>query len=450
MKTRILFLFICLILSLQLFSQTAPDTLWTKQLSGKRGNSLVQTDNDNYIVVGHKNGSQFFGDVYIIKIDSLGQIIWDTTFNSNNLEDSANSIIKIENNNFIITGTFNYSPFLTKINSDGDSLWLKSYANPEFYTSNSVDMDQDGNFAFCGANIFSYIVKTDSLGNQIWIEYYPDYYYLEFSSCNYIKFLPDNALAIAGSATYHMHPGNDWSESYLIKTDNLGNEIFYENFESSSSAEFVYTNNDNFIFIADENIHKLDSNGNILWDIDIPFHSTSIISDENDYVIAGYDAGNPCVLKIDDDGNQLWFANYDTNTNDFIYDIIKTNDDGYALTGRSDDYLYIIKLDSEGISNADNVIINNNFKCNNYPNPFNPTTTIYFSIQNGSKIELSIYNIKGQKIRSLLNDQISSGNHSIVWNGKDDSDKKVSSGVYLYKLHVNDKAELNKKCLLLK
>jgi len=86
----------------------------------------------------------------------------------------------------------------------------------------------------------------------------------------------------------------------------------------------------------------------------------------------------------------------------------------------------------------------------NHPNPFNPTTTISFSISEESKVELSIHNIKGQKIRTLLNDQITAGEHSIVWNGEDASGKKVSSGVYLYKLYVNDKTELVKKCLLLK
>ncbi len=98
----------------------------------------------------------------------------------------------------------------------------------------------------------------------------------------------------------------------------------------------------------------------------------------------------------------------------------------------------------------DNVIQIVEYDLYNFPNPFNPTTTISLTIQEESNIELSLYNIKGQKIRSLLNDQITAGEHSIVWNGEDDSGKKVGSGVYLYKLHVNDKIELVKKCLLLK
>ena len=87
---------------------------------------------------------------------------------------------------------------------------------------------------------------------------------------------------------------------------------------------------------------------------------------------------------------------------------------------------------------------------NNYPNPFNPITTISFSIPNESNINLSIYNIKGQKIKILTADQYEKGNHSVIWTGVDDSGKLVSSGIYMYKLNVDGKTELVKKCLLLK
>lgn len=86
----------------------------------------------------------------------------------------------------------------------------------------------------------------------------------------------------------------------------------------------------------------------------------------------------------------------------------------------------------------------------NVPNPFNPSTTIEFSIQNDSKVELTIFNIKGQKVKTLLNDTFNKGNHSIIWNGDDESNKPVSSGVYLYKLIINSKTEMMRKCLLLK
>ena len=86
----------------------------------------------------------------------------------------------------------------------------------------------------------------------------------------------------------------------------------------------------------------------------------------------------------------------------------------------------------------------------NYPNPFNPTTTISFSIPEESKVELSVFNIKGQKVKTLAKDSYQKGKHSVVWQGNDDFNKEVGSGVYFYKLNVNGKTETVKKCLLLK
>lgn len=85
----------------------------------------------------------------------------------------------------------------------------------------------------------------------------------------------------------------------------------------------------------------------------------------------------------------------------------------------------------------------------NYPNPFNPDTRIEYSIPSESKIELSIYNIKGQKVKTLIKGTQQPGSYSIIWDGKDKNEKKVGSGLYFYKLKTKNK-ELTKKMLLLK
>jgi parallel beta-helix repeat protein len=87
---------------------------------------------------------------------------------------------------------------------------------------------------------------------------------------------------------------------------------------------------------------------------------------------------------------------------------------------------------------------------NNYPNPFNPTTTISFSIPEDSKVNLSIYNIKGQKVKTLSDSKFERGIHKLIWDSKDSNGKAVSSGIYFYKLKVNDKSKAVKKMLLLK
>ena len=86
----------------------------------------------------------------------------------------------------------------------------------------------------------------------------------------------------------------------------------------------------------------------------------------------------------------------------------------------------------------------------NYPNPFNPETKIDFSISEDCKTNLSVYNIKGQLVKILINADLEKGNHDIIWFGRNNNNEPVSSGVYFYKLKVNNKIEAVKKCLLLK
>ena len=100
-------------------------------------------------------------------------------------------------------------------------------------------------------------------------------------------------------------------------------------------------------------------------------------------------------------------------------------------------------------NNSDSVNASVDNLIGNYPNPFNPTTTIKFEIKNDTHVKLNIYNIKGQLIKSLINKKIESGIHSIEWNGTDDCEKSVSSGFYLYGLETSTNA-IFKKALLLK
>ncbi|MCK4655177.1 MAG: T9SS type A sorting domain-containing protein, partial [Candidatus Cloacimonetes bacterium] len=101
------------------------------------------------------------------------------------------------------------------------------------------------------------------------------------------------------------------------------------------------------------------------------------------------------------------------------------------------------------------------YKLSNFPNPFKPSgagrspaTTISFSLAKDAKnAKIVIYNIKGQKVKQILRNsasQLLAGQHSVTWNGTDENNKLVSSGVYFYRLKVNDKIVDTKKCLLLK
>lgn len=85
----------------------------------------------------------------------------------------------------------------------------------------------------------------------------------------------------------------------------------------------------------------------------------------------------------------------------------------------------------------------------NYPNPFNPSTTIVFHLPEAAHVDLDIYDAAGRHVRTLLNDHADAGRHEAVWNGTDDSGSAVASGVYFYRLEVDGLA-LTRKIVLLR
>jgi len=84
----------------------------------------------------------------------------------------------------------------------------------------------------------------------------------------------------------------------------------------------------------------------------------------------------------------------------------------------------------------------------NYPNPFNPETVIGFSLAQRGNVSIDIFNLKGQKVRSLVNEVYSAGAHSVVWNGRDEHGRQVGSGVYFYRMSVGEYVQVRKMILL--
>ena len=96
-----------------------------------------------------------------------------------------------------------------------------------------------------------------------------------------------------------------------------------------------------------------------------------------------------------------------------------------------------------------NDTVNTAAALSNYPNPFNPNTTIQFSLPAATNVRLNIYNIVGQKVLTLVDDYLPSGDHSVVWDGRDERGREVSSGIYLYRL-VTENQALTRKMTLIK
>lgn len=105
-------------------------------------------------------------------------------------------------------------------------------------------------------------------------------------------------------------------------------------------------------------------------------------------------------------------------------------------------------IEPDAIEEEETPVVKSELK-GNYPNPFNPTTTIVFTLAKADKVDINIYNLKGQKVKNLVSDNMTSGKHSIVWYGKDEKGNSLGSGIYLLKMQTG-KTTATRKLTLLK
>ncbi len=159
-------------------------------------------------------------------------------------------------------------------------------------------------------------------------------------------------------------------------------------------------------------------------------------------VTAGGEITNPDV-----DGNysiQLYPGTYDVTATldgydpDTVLDVIV--EEGLTTSG--------VDLTLEEVVGVDEIVIAATKLGNNYPNPFNPETNIAFSIKEAGFTTLEVYNMRGQLVKILVNEAKESGNYTVTWDGKDNSNKNVSSGVYFYKMKTGKYVSTRKMILM--
>ena len=157
------------------------------------------------------------------------------------------------------------------------------------------------------------------------------------------------------------------------------------------------------------------------------------------------------------------FIRYNIYRNDDVIDTQNPNETNYIDTDVPSGYhTYYVTAVYDGEhesmpSNMVNVAFNSAEEVpgittslvGNHPNPFNPVTQIDFSIATASRVTIEVFNLKGQLVRSLADEEMDSGHHTVQWTGDDDNGKPVGSGVFFYRMKTGDYTS-TKKMLLLK
>jgi hypothetical protein len=482
MKNFITIIFISLLTTASL---TAQDTLWTKTYGGESaegGRSVCLTEDGGFAIAGYTfSFGEGNADAYLIKTDSEGNELWSKTYGGTG-SDYGYSICKASSDNgFIITGyTTSYGAgskdvYLIRTNSNGDTLWTKTFGGSGLDIGMSVSETSGGNIVICGyTESFGageddiYIVKTDANGNFLWSETYGG---TALETGRSICVTSQDSLVFTGATGSY---GNGNQDTYTVKTDSAGNVEYEKTFGSSyyeharainelNSGGFIITGY-SLNSLMDVYIQKIDADGNQIWKKEINGDNSFYDIGNSVYEL---NSGNIVVcgatksavtskndlylLCFNSQGTVIAEAIYGGVGSDWGNSVCETNDGNILIAGYTNSYgngsfdVWLLKIENSLPSNVGKKDINQ-FLNQNYPNPFSESTTIQFSINNNETGKLSIYNSTGQLIK--LFPEFSAGYHVVEWNKTDNGNNIISSGIYFYQLSTNRNSCIRKMVVL--
>lgn len=388
------------------------NTLWERTYGGfnaDAGNCVVQTMDGGYIVAGW---TESFGagyeDVFVVRTDSLGDTLWQRAYGGGDTDVGISIQQTTDGGYIVVGGTWSFGPgyedvYLLRIDSLGDTVWTETYGDSALDGGRSVRQTADGGYVVAGwtesygAGFMDvYLVKTDSLGNMLWDATCggdnEDY---GFS----IQQTQDGGYIVAGVTRSLGAGGEDF---YLVKTDSLGTIIWEETYGGiyDDRAYAVQQTVDGGYVVAgwtesvsgsyaDVYFVKTDSTGYILWERicggsyeDFGYSAQQTL--DSGYVICG------------------WTYSFGAGYHD-VY-VIKTDGDG--LTG------------IEGERSTTDVQRSTRLFLQNSPNPFQNSTVISYSLPSRTEVTLQILDVTGGVVETLQDSEQEAGIHRIRWNGR--------------------------------
>jgi hypothetical protein len=492
---RLLFLtLIYFFLPVESFGQTTFERFFGGSESDG-GNFVQQTSDGGFVITGSTSSFGAGGvDIYLIKTNSSGDTLWTRTYGGSGYDTGRCVRQTFPDSGYIIVGsTDSYGTggldiYLIKIDTDGDTLWTKTYGGIHEDAGYSVQQTTDGGYIIAGYVAFwtledpgIYLIKTDSHGDTLWTKRYGGSQ-AEYSG-EVVQTLPDSGYIVVGQTG--SFGAGEW-DVYLIKTNSLGDTLWTKTFGGSESdhGESVQQTSDRGFIITgktesfgqgwgDLYLIKTSSFGDTLWtrtfgggDEDYGEYVQETM--EGDYIVTGgtqsFGEGwfNLYLIKIDVYGNTIWESTLGPGTYNSGSCVQQTTDGGYIVVGRSD-YIsepmdvYLVKTDPDGSVGVsfnnfpDHEIVKSAFLFQNYPNPFNPSTTIQYDIPVGSgtiPVRVFVYNVRGHLVRKLVEQEKLPGTYQVHWDGRDEHGQQVSSGVYLNRVEAGDFISTRKMVLV--
>lgn len=362
-----------------------PDTSWTRTYGGEEDDfarSIVKTDDGGFVIVGYTGTMPDNFDAYAIKIDATGTAEWQTTYGGKQW-DTGSAVDLCKDSGFIIAGYTNSfgkgwnDVYLVKTDSKGTVLWQKTFGGTNEDGASSVLETVDGGFIIAGETMSFgsgdydvLVIKTDERGGVLWKKTIGG---VDCDGCQAIQQTYDGGYVIVGDTK---SSGKGWHDVSLIKLDARGTVQWNRTYggQDFDCGEAVRQTRDRGFIItgwtrsfgaglSDIYLIKTDRNGKELWtrtyggpqhDFGFNVEQTFdggflIIGDTKSYGSGWYDV---YVIRTDEFGDTLWTKTYGGVQPDEAFALHATEDGGYLIGGNSksfggwDDDVYLLKLHS--------------------------------------------------------------------------------------------------------
>lgn len=206
------------------------DTVWQNALlnySSSRYNNIIQTNDSNLIIAGYANDTTAISTILMTKLDYSGNILWEKNYGWSSYQ-VAQCVLQTSGQGFILSGyhsnplSSNDRLFVLKTNSQGDSLWVKTFSGLHLTNANSIEQTTDGGYIITGNRKSPgfmpdmYLLKLDKYGNKQWIRFFGG------SDMDYglsVKQTFDGGYIVSGTNSSMGAGGED---IYLVKTNGRG------------------------------------------------------------------------------------------------------------------------------------------------------------------------------------------------------------------------------------
>jgi photosystem II stability/assembly factor-like uncharacterized protein len=444
----------------------APDTLWTRQIGGvgyDEAWQIKQTLDGGLILVGFRELQPPDGsDIYLIKTDDNGDTLWTRIYDYST-DGAGRSVEPLDDGGFIITGHTNDQCILIKTDSLGNELW-HTYLEATY--GRAIRVTSGGDFIIAGYKTIPgktydmYIAKTNNTGDLLWSKTYGG----TFAEMAWdVRETPDGGFALVGWTTR----SDGYADLYFVKTDANGDSIWSKTYGGASNSEgrSLLVKDDGGFIIAGKisnakAIISTDQNGDTLWTRTYPSGIVSIansisITRDGEYILTAvnFDSlfSSSVIIKTNPDGDSIWSAIIeDPVRNLYLRSILQTEDGGYVAAGYhqvpdafNDVFLVKLAPDFTGIESEIAILPDRITLHQNYPNPFNASTTISFELAEPQVVNLSVYNLLGQKVEVLLDGKLNAGTHEVRFDAG-----SYPSGLYFYRLKAGEHSATRTMVLL--